>query len=316
VNPRERLIKLVILLLDSRQPLTFDRIRELLPAYMQEDTAAAKRMFERDKEILRDAGVPIELAPTDVWELEEGYLIPKESYYLPEISFTPEEVSALFVAAGYPDRNPEAERAAIKIASDSAGIPQVPGSKVPPKEGAAGAASAAAVASAIGAGKSIRFEYRAASGTVSARHVDPFALVHRAGRWYAVGRNRDSDEIRSFRLDRVTSAVTEGSEARPAPEGFEAREHVVPGPWGGQTTGEPARIAFSPTVGWWAAEGLEGARRLDSGEDGWTEFQISVRDDPSTISWIASFGPDAVVRSPARLRDSVVSHLRQLHDAL
>ena len=47
-------------------------------------------MFERDKDVLREAGIPVELVPTDPFEVEEGYTIPKERYYLPDIDFTPD----------------------------------------------------------------------------------------------------------------------------------------------------------------------------------------------------------------------------------
>src|SRR5207237_1407811 len=69
MHPLERLIDLVALLLNSRRPLTFDEIRTLIPAYQQDDHAAAKRMFERDKDVLKEVGIPIELAATDVWDV-------------------------------------------------------------------------------------------------------------------------------------------------------------------------------------------------------------------------------------------------------
>ena len=86
MQPLERLVNLVALLLESRIPLTFDQIREkLAEAYEHEDVNSAKRMFERDKDVLRDIGVPIEVVATDVWDAEQGYTIPKDRYYLPEI---------------------------------------------------------------------------------------------------------------------------------------------------------------------------------------------------------------------------------------
>ena len=100
MQPLERLVNLVALLLESRTPLTFEQIREkLAEAYEHEDVNSAKRMFERDKDVLRDIGVPIEVVAVDVWDAEQGYTIPKEHYYLPEIHFTPEEITALAVAA-------------------------------------------------------------------------------------------------------------------------------------------------------------------------------------------------------------------------
>src|SRR5919106_3540175 len=98
MHPLERLVNLVALLLEARRPLTFDQIRAVLPAYQQGDKASAKRQFERDKDTLRAIGIPVEVAPTDVWEVEEGYRIPRERYELPEVEFSAEEAAALFVA--------------------------------------------------------------------------------------------------------------------------------------------------------------------------------------------------------------------------
>src|SRR5437588_1263623 len=115
MHPVERLLNLTALLLESPRPLTFSQIRERIPAYGQREIDSAKRMFERDKDLLRDTGIPIELAPTDPFEIEEGYRIPKERYYLPELDFTPEEMSALLVAAHTPAEHDEAEQAALKL---------------------------------------------------------------------------------------------------------------------------------------------------------------------------------------------------------
>src|SRR3989442_11080535 len=80
--------------------MTVDEIRNTIPGYQQGDYASFKRMFERDKEELRALGIPIERRYTDVWEVEEGYLIPKDRYYLPELDLTPDEMAALWVVSG------------------------------------------------------------------------------------------------------------------------------------------------------------------------------------------------------------------------
>jgi proteasome accessory factor B len=77
MHPLERLVNLVALLLESRRPLTFEQIRAKMPeGYGQDDVQSAKRMFERDKDVLRDVGVPIEVIATDAWDVEHGYAIP------------------------------------------------------------------------------------------------------------------------------------------------------------------------------------------------------------------------------------------------
>ena len=85
----ERLVNLIALLLNTRRPLTVEEVRNTVPGYQQEDYSSFKRMFERDKEELRSLGIPIERRFTDVWEIEEGYLISKDRYYLPELDLDP-----------------------------------------------------------------------------------------------------------------------------------------------------------------------------------------------------------------------------------
>jgi proteasome accessory factor B len=98
-EPLERLLNLVGLLLETPQPHTFEQIRRVLEPYGQSNPDSAKRMFERDKDVLREYGVPLELVDVDVWGTEQGYVIPKDKYYLPEIEFEPGELVALLVAA-------------------------------------------------------------------------------------------------------------------------------------------------------------------------------------------------------------------------
>src|SRR5436190_8489780 len=100
MEPLERLLNLVGLLLETTRPLTFEQIRDAMPeAYGGENVDSAKRKFERDKDDLRNYDIPLEMQDVDAWGTEQGYSIPKERYYLPEITFSPEEMAALFVAS-------------------------------------------------------------------------------------------------------------------------------------------------------------------------------------------------------------------------
>jgi proteasome accessory factor B len=317
MHPLERLINLVALLLESRQPRTFEDIRRLLPAYQQQDRATAKRQFERDKDVLRAVGIPVEVAPTDVWGVEEGYTIPKERYYLPEISFTPEEVAALFVASHTPGEHGEAAQAFRKLAQQAetgvlstlAGVPTTTGIDT-------SGPHLAEAADAVARQRRVKFRYRPVQGRVGERYVDAWGLVFRTGAWYLVGNDRRRGELRSFRLSRILSAIRDVGEGTPPPSGFRAAEHVTAGPWG---FGEPevrARVAFSPKVAWWALSGVPDARTLRTRKDGWTEAEIPASGTDSFASWIISFGPDAMVISPKAIRDAVVQSLKAVRAAL
>jgi hypothetical protein len=59
----ERLLSLVVCLLSSQRYLTATQIRAAVPGY-PESFDAFKRMFERDKEELRELGIPLEMSAT------------------------------------------------------------------------------------------------------------------------------------------------------------------------------------------------------------------------------------------------------------
>jgi proteasome accessory factor B len=307
----ERLVNLVALLLDARLPLTFDDIRErMAEAYEQDETDSAKRMFERDKDILRDIGVPIEVVTTDAWETQVGYVIPKDRYYLPEISFAPEEISALFVAAHSGREDRAAEDAVRKLLSGSEGgiLAGVAGVPLAP-EGETSEGRLIAAAEAVAGRRSVSFSYRTARGESSDRRVDVYGLVVRGGHWYLVGLDRDRDELRAFRLSRLSSDLADAGEGSDPPEGFRAADHVQAGPWGPGEPQESARVAFSPEVAWWAVNGIQGAEEALAREDGWVEILVPSGPGEGLASWVLSFGPDAEALEPSELREEVVRRL-------
>ena len=91
----ERLLNLVLALLSTRRPLTKGQIRAAVPQYEQSDDAAFDRMFERDKDELRDLGIPIVTEHIDTFFQDEpGYRIDRREYALPPIEFTAEQQPA------------------------------------------------------------------------------------------------------------------------------------------------------------------------------------------------------------------------------
>jgi proteasome accessory factor B len=314
MHPLERLINLVALLLDAHRPLTFEQIRDLMPeAYGHGDAASAKRMFERDKDTLREAGIPIELASTDAWEVEHGYRIPKERYYLPELSFTPDEVWALFVAAHAPGADPEAEQAFRKISTgtDTNVLATLAERAFTPGVDASGP-HLGTVADAVARRRAIRFRYRPSHGTAAQREIHPYALVFRGGHWYVVGLDTAREDVRSFRLSRVQSGIQETGPASAPPDGFEASAVLQAGPLGLGRPMARARVAFSPKLAWWAIPSTPGTRVLRYRRDGWAEVDVPVGEVDGFVSWLLSFGPDARVYTPKAFRDRVVSTLEAL----
>jgi proteasome accessory factor B len=312
MEPLERLLNLVGLLLETRMPLTFEQIRDTLEPYRQENVDSAKRMFERDKDILRDYGVPLELIDTDAWGTEQGYVIPKDAYYLPEISFTPAELSALFVAAQGVRNDTPAEQAVRKLMVGAEGglLAGLAGGPLASGSDARGPL-VMSVASAAQAHRRVRFGYQTSKGTVSDRDVDAYTAVFRAGHWYLVGFDHEREEARSFRLSRFTTDLTDAGEGSEPPEGFRATDLVTSGPW--TAAGEQrATIALSPDIAWWATGSLVGARQVRTRDDGWVEVTVPVADERELAPIVIQFGPDAVVVDPPTLREHVVARLEAI----
>src|SRR4051812_30943210 len=96
----ERLLNLTAALLDTRRPLTVEEIGGLIPRY-PDDPASFRRTFERDKDDLRERGIPVEVVyPNGNDNSRAGYLIPPERYYLPDPGLEPDELAALRLAVG------------------------------------------------------------------------------------------------------------------------------------------------------------------------------------------------------------------------
>ena len=95
----ERLVNLVAALIDTPRPLTREEIRQRIEGY-SEDADAFRRNFERDKDLLRQMGLPLATEPLDPNHPDEiGYRIPREQYELPDPGLDEHELTALRLAS-------------------------------------------------------------------------------------------------------------------------------------------------------------------------------------------------------------------------
>lgn len=310
----ERLVNLIALLLNTRRPLTVEEIRNTIPGYQQEDYSSFKRMFERDKEELRSLGIPIERRYTDVWEIEEGYLISKDRYYLPELDLTPDEMAALWIASRMVvEPGPAKEDQALlklSLGLESTGDPTSPpwlrarlhlDSPALPR-----------LLEAVAGRRRVSFKYKPAGQTKeSERTVDPYALIHRQGAWYLAGHDHLRGAVRHYKLPRITSTVTfatrDGGADFDVPDTFSAEGDSFAEPWVGEQ-GSTVEVAFSPRLAWWVEQSL-GLEPAGTWKD-WTLVRLPVTDEEGFVSWVLGFGEDAVVRKPPRVRQAVVRRLR------
>lgn len=318
VRKAERLINLLVLLLESPRPVTAHEIRETIPGYGQEQWESFKRMFERDKEELREMGIPVERGATDVWELEEGYRVPKERYYLPDLELEDDEVAALWLAAGIVKlQDPWAARSALlKLGAD---IPPGPDDQLPARvrlDAGLAVPGLEEAFAAVADRKRVTFSYRRRDG-VRARAVDPYGLVHRRGSWYLVGHDQKSDAVRSFRLDRVVGEIRQLDPTGPGPEfqvpeGFHPQAALEAPPFvQGEEILARARVRFDASTAW-LLEATAPWLHLEWSDDGSAVAETTVTEVSGFISWVLWYGEGADLLSPEDLRVALRARLEDI----
>ncbi len=314
----ERLMNLVICLLSTRQFLTAEKIRTSVAGYQESvSDEAFSRMFERDKNELRDLGVPLETGQASRFGTVEGYRISPEAYALPEIDLTSEESAAVAIAVRLlesPELTAAAQSAVLKLRAAGVAVDQDTAGALftaLPARIRGSESVLEQVLAAVGAGRAIRFEHRsAANEPYRTRTVEPWGVVTHDGRWYLVGNDLDRGATRTFRLSRigepVTAAGPDGSVHKPA--GTDLRAVVS------RAVGSAA-VTGSATV--WVRDGrAQELRRLGRPTGAATiddctgaVLEVPVRSREWLARLIAGYGADAVVLAPADLRESVISRL-------
>jgi len=250
----KRLLDLVMILLRARTPVTYREIREQFPGYQTLNAEAGLRAFERDKADLLELGVPIRyITPEEDDSLEDGgYIIDLKRFKMPEVRLTPDEISALVLAASVAHAMPGGaypkivDLALKKLAFDLPELPDTP-TEFPrpapvlvhfPERGAARPQLGeiyATLEAATRLRKRVTLTYQtAATGMVSRRDVDPYALVYREGAWLVVGWCHLRKDVRSFRVDRVSEAVQAPKPKSPdfeRPADFDVKAYAQRPPW-------------------------------------------------------------------------------------
>ena len=285
----KRLLDLVMILLRARTPVTYRDIREQFPAYQTLNVEAGLRAFERDKADLLELGVPIRyITPDEDDSLEDGgYVIDMKRFKMPEVHLTPDEISALVLAASVAHAMPGGaypkivDLALKKLAFDLPELPDTPTEFPRPApvlvhfpERRTGvrpelAEIYATIEAATRHRKRVTLRYQAAAtGMISKRDLDPYALVYREGAWLAVGWCHLRQEIRSFRVDRMQEAVMAPKPKSPdfeRPTDFDIKAYAQRSPWTFTTDPpEEVQLALSPGAAEIANEdfGLTGVKRV------------------------------------------------------
>jgi proteasome accessory factor B len=315
---RERLLNLIAVLMDAKEPVTFRSIRERVVGYddaAQED--AKEKRFERDKKELRDLGIEVEYV--DDHRGTAGYVIRSECIVQREMQFTNEDVLLLSMAA----RGGEAatgggllarslKSALRKLAVD---LPDGAESRELTNLLQLGSATTrtaecevlTTLVGAVARSCKVRFVYWPLAGEKSEREVEPYGLGMVRGAWYLVGRCLRQQGIRTFKLARIQGEVRLSSAHAErefeCPVDFTLARYLQDEGWDlGER--EPVTVRLKVAAG--SATPQLPARAMEIARDGsGVIYELSVRRPEQIVPWILARAGAVSVEAPVELREVV-----------
>ncbi len=314
IDPAERLLNLVIALVNTSGRMTKQQVRSSVAGYTgAASDEAFERMFERDKDTLRDLGVPV-LTVTDSRHGDDvGYRIDLDAYALPAVDLTAAELGVLALAVQvWQDASLRADttRALTKLRAVGEG-PSASDLLAGLAPRVSAEAAFGPLVEAVQERHPVRFTYRAAStGEVRERSVEPWKLLARRGGWVLVGRDRDRGAARSFRLGRIQGGVRVQAGSFDPPTAGELAEATAAWAQG------PRRVATLAVVPDRATALRARAVPGDPAEDAPTVpagrdlVRVPYRTTWELAEELVAYGAAVVVLAPDELRAAVLSLLR------
>lgn len=335
----ERLLNLVIALVNSPRYRSALWIRDKVAGYSDApNDEAFFRTFERDKQELRELGIPVQTPSNG----EDGYRIPPVDFALPAMTFTPAEAAALALAGRLWETTAlatagsgalrkirdaaagEVDAAAADVTDYGSHLPNGPaaaavvssvhGPEVPEIAAATllqprvrtGDPAFEPLYAAVRARRAVSFEYRRdPTGGAEARQLQPWGLVSFRGRWYVVGYDVKRGGRRTFRLSRISGPVKNVGRAGAVhpPDDIDLLAEVA------ASVQPPADRTATVRIRSGRAAGLRRTAMTEQDSDdapGWDRLTLPLGSLWDTARRIAAHGPDVVVEEPADLVDATV----------
>ncbi|MCA0335946.1 MAG: WYL domain-containing protein [Actinobacteria bacterium] len=308
----ERLLNLVLVLLYTRRPLTKARIRQMVPQYASAPTDEAfDRTFERDKDELRELGIPLVTEEVSAgWDDDQGYRIDQREYALPDLTFERDELAVLGLASrawAQASLGSAAAQALRKLRAADVERDEESLIGIEPRlrttEPSFDALKDAALRRVP-----VTFEYRRPdSDDTMTRQVQPWRVLLWHGRWYLTGFDLDRQAPRVFRLSRIAGSVRTAGR----PGSFEVPAdhdpHLMVSRSTTPTQHSPAILRVRSGRGHLLRRR---ARSVGEVDDQWSLVDIDYSDVDEFAGEVAAHGADVVVEQPHDLRQAVIARLR------
>lgn len=345
----QRWLDLIAYLVGRRLPVPVDELMEHVPAYAVKwvdggdtDRASARRMFERDKDELRRAGIPIRTVRYSInygHEEVEGYRLERRDFYLPYIRLLsaegvprPQSGVALFeIAESGLDLALRALRRSVRLPSFPYGadarsalrklsfdLDRVSEETDPPvlfleRPGEAGVREILReLSEALLQRKRVRFRYHGLyRGEETEREVAPYALLFQQGHWYLVGHDEARQAVRVFRAGRMQDVArntrTPNTPDYAVPPDFRLDDHIGRRAWEFDNDGDRAvtalvRFRFPHSL--WAERAGHG-RLIERLDDGSAIHAFEISHVDPFVRWLLGCEDGAEVLDPPEIRQAV-----------
>lgn len=312
----ERLVNLALFFAQGRTPVTAEQARAEVASYPSgQDEAAFIRMFERDKDDLRRAGLAIRSDETG------HYLLDRAATFTTPVDLIAEEAATLRIAGTALAEDPSFPFAAelrLALAKVSAALdrprPSTSASVVDEQPARQGEL-VSRLAYAATARKRVEFDYTDSTGATARRVIEPYGLFVHDGRWYLVGRNSEKDSVRTYTVARIVDlSVNESSPRTPdfeRAEGFDVSSFIrLPFQYGLPDAEFEAVLCFSAETAWRAGSvtANHGLLEMRGAEVVW---RVNSRSVPELLRFVIDNGPGVSLEAP----DHAVRAMRSGLDA-
>ncbi len=330
-----RQLSLISFLMANRRPVSALEIKQEVEGYSSMNDDAFARRFYADRAELESLGISLQVEkPGEGFFEAELYALPPDNYYLRPIEFSDDELAALRTALTLLDGRfayAEPLRLALQQVSWGKPNPLSNGESAPVDVAVTASAGGrelsqrlAKVETAISRRKTVEFNYYTMErDEVSARKVDPYHLVYRAGQFYLIGHSHERDAVRVFRLSRIRGKVSYATKAEhdfPAPEDFDRRDYGSRADWQMGEVEQTAKVFIRERIAWLVERDfgrfgeLRPARKSDGAPGRGMIFETPYASSRQLVAWVLSWRQNATVLAPKELAEEAAERIDVLRD--
>jgi proteasome accessory factor B len=313
----ERLVNLALFFADARGTVTAEQARTQVTGYPpDQDEPAFLRMFERDKDDLRRAGLTI------LADDEGNYRLDRTATFSAPVDLDAGEAAAIRAVASALIDDPsfpyatDLRLALAKVAAEIDAPRADAASRLADESPARQGTDVAVLSTAATAGKRVLFGYTNSAGVFAPHEVEPYGLFLHDGRWYLVGRDVSKGQIRTYTVNRMKSVTVNPAAPKTPdferPEDFDIARFVrLPFQFGPQPQRFKAVLRFDDSAARRAPALCAGQGVLEPADGGalWT---VEAASESALLRFALENGPGLTIVSPPESAAKLRAGLRSV----